>query len=97
MQILLSYDIDSKFEEVKDRLIELDFKDTIEGDKGFSNLPNTTLIIEINEKGFTPEDAFDLLVEITDELDVELERAISVEINDWFAIVGEEHKKKKGK
>jgi hypothetical protein len=88
MKILLSYDIRSKHEEVKIKLLELGYRATIKGQTDLSNLPETTLFK--NEEDFTCDSAIDEIISVTNSMEVELLRAIVVEFQNWTAIIGEE-------
>lgn len=88
MQILLSYDVSGKNNEVKELLLELGYSETIEGDNGISILPASTLYFETEEKGFSANDVLDDIESIATELNVILEKAISVEFDNWYSIKG---------
>jgi hypothetical protein len=94
MQVLLTFDINDKHDEVKDELFKLGYKETIKGDQGISNLPNTTVYIESEEEDFSSEDVINHILDITSSLNIHIVRAVAVEFEIWSGILGESFSRK---
>ncbi len=96
MQIILIYEVNERQEEVKELLLQRGYLDKITGKDANSYLPSATLYKEFNEKGDSPIDSLNDIMEISEKYNLTLERAIAFEINDWCGIVGTSHNNFKG-
>jgi len=84
MGVIITYDVPHSHTELKKRMIAKGYSKTVTGQYTY-NLPNTTLYKQIDE----PSDAIKDLKDSASGL-VEIERAIAVKTDKYYAIVGQE-------
>lgn len=88
MQILISYEVDSKQSAVRDIMKLKGYEETlIKGDVAF-RLPNTTLWKE----DITPSQAMEDLKKVARALDIQLLGASAIEFTDWESVQAELNK-----
>ncbi|RPI18472.1 MAG: hypothetical protein EHM58_05300 [Ignavibacteriae bacterium] len=89
MQTLITYDVNKDHTKVKKALKEKGYRDIIAGSNNVPcNLPNTSLW----KSGVSFTTALSDLQEVTQKLNVILERAFTAEFDKWTGIEGLEHK-----
>lgn len=87
MEILISYDLNSKQGEMKSELIKLGYSDQWISEGVTYYLPNTTLW----KAGSTLENGKTDMVKTAQKLNVVLERAIVTPCDGWAGIPGKPH------
>jgi hypothetical protein len=86
--IIVAYDIPKNHNSFKAYLIGLKYQDSLQGSKGITYLPNTTLVKE----GVTPAQGLEDLQAAAKHVGVSLERAIAGEFSNWTGVFGTPHK-----
>lgn len=88
MEIIITYDVPNKHNDVKTEMFNLGYKDKFSDGTAYVYLPNTTLY----HASKTPAIARDEMKAVCLRLNVKLERCISTSMGNWAAIYGEPFK-----
>lgn len=89
--IIISYDVDGEHNvEMKECLLKKGYEDIIVSiNKVVCNLPNTTLV----KAGVQSNNGLEDMKMCAFKVGADLERAISIDVNNWEAIKGDSHLK----
>lgn len=84
MGTIITYDVDDKHGKVKEKMLDLNYKDEIYNSslRKWVYLPNTTLYHTSKE----PDEAIEEIKSICEELEVQLTKCIAIERENWSAI-----------